>query len=98
MIKTRVPIADVAQAARVSAQTGSRVVNGKGDISSGTRQFVTEVIERLGYRPSSIARSLATNRTLTFGLVVPDIANPFFAEIARGAEDVARERSYTIFV
>jgi LacI family transcriptional regulator len=74
------------------------VVNGKGEISPATRQIVMEVIERLGYRPSAIARSLATNRTSTLGLVVPDIANPFFPEIVRGAEDTARQRGYTIFV
>lgn len=98
MTQSRVTIADVAHAAGVSAQTVSRVINGKGEISSATRQLVNEVIERLGYRPSSIARSLATNRTQTLGLVVPDIANPFFPQIARGAEDVAREHGYTVFV
>lgn len=97
-MKARVTIADVARAAGVSAQTVSRVVNGKGEISPETRQIVTEVIERLGYRPSAIARSLATNRTWTLGLLIPDIANPFFPEIVRGAEDTARQRGYTIFV
>lgn len=97
-MKDRVTIADVAREAGVSAQTVSRVVNDKGEISPATRQIVMEVIERLGYRPSAIARSLATNRTSTLGLVVPDIANPFFPEIVRGAEDTARQRGYTIFV
>jgi LacI family transcriptional regulator len=97
-MKARITIADVAREAGVSAQTVSRVVNDKGEISPATRQIVTDVIERLGYRPSAIARSLATNRTWTLGLVVPDIANPFFPEIVRGAEDAARQRGYTIFV
>ncbi|GAC1642234.1 MAG: LacI family DNA-binding transcriptional regulator [Herpetosiphon sp.] len=91
-------MADVARAAGVSAQTVSRVVNNKGEISSETRQLVMDVIERLGYRPSSIARSLATNRSGSLGLVVPDLANPFFSEIARGAEDVAKAHNYAVFM
>lgn len=94
----RVTIADVAREAGVSTQTVSRVINNKAEISPSTRELVMEVIERLGYRPSSVARSLATNRTLAIGLVVPDIANPFFPEIARGAEDTLRERGYEIFL
>ena len=94
----RITIADVAREAGVSRQTVSRVLNGKGEIRASTRESVTHVIERLGYSPSGIARSLATNKTLTVGLVVPDITNPFFPEIARGVEDVARERGYEMFL
>ena len=71
----KVTIADVARAAGVSSQTVSRVINNKPEISPETRRSVTEVIERLGYRPSSIARSLATRRTNTLGLVLSDIAD-----------------------
>ncbi len=97
-MRSRVTISDVAREAGVSAQTVSRTLNGKGEISPGTRQLVLDVIDRLGYRPSSIARSLATNRTLTLGLVVPDIANPFFPEVARGIEDVAWEAGYGVIL
>jgi LacI family transcriptional regulator len=95
---SRVTISDVAREAGVSMMTVSRVINDKGEISPSTRQHVMEVIEQLGYRPSSIARGLATQRTGTLGLVVPDIANPFFSEVARGAEDRASAASYNIFV
>ncbi|NLX10698.1 MAG: LacI family transcriptional regulator [Chloroflexi bacterium] len=78
--------------------TVSRVVNNKGEISTTTRQRVQEVIDRLGYRPSHIARSLATDRTATIGLVVPDNANPFFSEIARGVEHLAHEQGYNVFL
>ncbi len=54
-----------------------------------------ETVERLGYRPSGVAHGLATHRTLTIGLVVPDIANPFFAEVSRGAEDTAHVHGYS---
>ena len=94
----RVTIADVAREAGVSQQTVSRVINDKGEISHATRDHVTEVIQRLGYRPSSIARGLATRKTMTLGLVVPDIANPFFAEIVRGADQAAHEAGYSLLL
>jgi LacI family transcriptional regulator len=91
-------MADVAREAKVSVMTVSRVVNDKGEISPATRRRVLEVIERLGYRPSAIARGLATNRTGTLGLVVPDIANPFFSDIARGVEEKAYAAGYNVFL
>ena len=78
--------------------TVSRVVNDKGDVSSATRQRILSIIDRLGYRPSGIARGLATQRTGTLGLVVPDVANTFFATIARGAEHQAYIRGYNVFL
>lgn len=94
----RVTISDVAREAGVSMMTVSRVINDKGEISPATRRRVLDVIERLGYRPSSIARGLATQRTGTLGLVVPDIANPFFSDVARGAEDKACAAGYNVVV
>ncbi|MBN1313772.1 MAG: LacI family DNA-binding transcriptional regulator [Anaerolineae bacterium] len=94
----RVTMADVAREANVSLMTVSRVVNRKEGISEPTAQRVREVIERLGYRPSGIARSLATRRTGTLGLVVPDNANSFFSVLARGAEHVAYQEGYSIFL
>ncbi len=94
----RPTIADVAREAGVSRQTVSRALNNKGEISSDTLHRVREVIERLDYRPSSIARGLATHRTLTIGLVVPDIANPFFADIGRGADDAAHAAGYSLLL
>lgn len=94
----RITIADVAREAGVSLMTVSRVINDKGEISPATRQHVLEVIERLGYRPSGIARGLATRRSGALGLVVPDIANPFFSEVARGVEDRASAGGYNVFV
>jgi LacI family transcriptional regulator len=91
-------MADVAREAGVSAMTVSRVINDKGDVSDATRLRVLRVIERLGYRPSGIARGLATQRTGTFGLVVPDVANPFFADVARGAEEAAYAHGYSVFL
>lgn len=94
----RVTMADVAREAGVSSMTVSRVINNKGDVSAETRQRVHAVIERLGYRPSGIARGLATRRTGTLGLVVPDVANPFFSDVARGVEHVAYAEGYNVFL
>jgi LacI family transcriptional regulator len=94
----RVTMADVAREADVSLMTVSRVVNEKGEVSPTTRQRVLEVIEQLGYRPSAIARGLATQRTGSLGLVMPDVANPFFSDVARGAEHVAYAEGYNIFL
>lgn len=97
-MKSKVTIADVARVARVSTQTVSRVINNKGEISPATRQLVQDVIDQLGYRPNTFARSLVTNRTTTLGLVIPDIGNPAFAEVTRGVEDTARELGYNVFL
>ena len=91
-------MSDVAREAGVSLMTISRVINDKGEVSPATRLRVLGVIDRLGYRPSGIARGLATRRTGTLGLVVPDIANPFFSDVARGAEDRAYAEGYNVFL
>lgn len=96
--KRRVTINDVAQKAQVSAMTVSRVLNNKGEISEATRQHVLEVVDELGYRPSRVARGLATNQTFTIGLVVPNIAHGFFAEIALGAEVTTWEHGYNLIL
>ena len=93
-----VTIADVAREAGVSRQTVSRVLNNKGEIRQETYLRVREVIDRLGYRPSTLARGLATRRTLTIGLIVPDIANPFFADISRGADDAVHEAGFSLLL
>lgn len=91
-------IRDVAERAGVSRQTVSRAINNKGEIGAATRARVLEIARELGYRPSSIARGLKTRRTLTLGLVVPDIANPFFAEVVRGASERAYAADYTVLL
>lgn len=91
-------MADVARAAGVSKQTVSRVVNGKGETSSATEARVLQIIDDLGYRPSGVARSLVTRRTLSLGLIVPNLSNPYYSEIAQGAETAAWELGYSLFL
>lgn len=98
MNRKRVTIQDVAEAAGVSRQTVSRAINELGEISPDTRAQVLRIAEEMGYRPSSIARGLATQHTGTLGLIVPDVANPFFSEVARGAEHQAYAKGYNVFL
>jgi DNA-binding LacI/PurR family transcriptional regulator len=98
MSRRRVTINDVAKLAGVSYQTVSRVINNKPNVSTTTRQRVQEIITETGYRPSPIARSLATARSATIGLVVPDIANLYFSAIARGVEQVAYANNYNVLL
>jgi LacI family transcriptional regulator len=94
----RVTIKDIAKEAGVSPQTVSRAINDKGEISPQTQERILRIAERMGYRPNSIARSLATRRTQNIGLVVPDVVNPFFAGVARGIEDAAHQANYNVFL
>lgn len=91
-----VTLADVARAAGVSAKTVSRVINHNDYVSDETRRQIQQAIEELGYRPNRLARSLASNRSFIIGLTFPDVTNPFFPEIMRGAERIAQEHGYNL--
>ena len=93
---SRRTIADVARAARVHPSTVSRALNDGATLREETRARVLRAARRLDYRPSALARSLRLQRTTTLGMLVPDIANPFFPPIIRGAEDVALSRGYAL--
>ncbi len=84
-----VTLKDVAREAGLNLSTVSRSLTGAYGVHERTRKRVLEIAERLQYRPNRVARGLVTGRSHTFGLVVSDIRNPFFAEVARGAEDAA---------
>lgn len=93
-----VTIYDVAREAGVSMATVSRVVNNNPNVKPQTRKKVFEAIERLGYRPNAVARGLASKKTTTVGVVIPDISNAIFAEVARGIEDIANMYHYNIIL
>ncbi|GIN94029.1 catabolite control protein A [Siminovitchia terrae] len=93
-----ITIYDVAREANVSMATVSRVVNGNPNVKPATRKKVLEVIERLEYRPNAVARGLASKKTTTVGVIIPDIANIFYAELARGIEDIATMYKYNIIL
>ena len=91
-------IYDVARESGVSVFTVSAVVNNKSHVGKKLRERVEEAIRKLNYRPNLIARSLANRRTHTIGMIVPDIANPFFPMVVRGAEDAAQKHGYNLLL
>lgn len=91
-------IYDVAKEAGVSIATVSNAINGKGKISKKRREEIFKVMERLQYKPSVIASALMGKRTFTLGLLIPDVSNPFFAEIARAIEDEAHQTGYSLII
>jgi len=93
----KITIKEIAKLANVSTATVSKVVNHKDDnISEATRQRVLDVIEEHNYVPNRIASSMITKKTHTIGLIIPDITNPFFPEVARGVEDYANKAGYQV--
>jgi LacI family transcriptional regulator len=89
---------DVAQRAGVSVSTVSHVVNNTRAVSADARAQVQQAMAALGYKPNALARSLRRQKTHSIGMIVPDNANPFFAEIARAIEDIGFARSYSIIL
>ncbi|HET9596081.1 MAG TPA: LacI family DNA-binding transcriptional regulator [Anaeromyxobacteraceae bacterium] len=89
---------EVARRARVSTSTVSHVVNGTRFVSPAARDRVQEAIGALGYRPNALARSLRVGQSHTLGLVVPDSANPFFAEVGRAVEQAAFAAGFSVIL
>lgn len=95
----KLTISDIAQMANVSKATVSRVINNKPEgVSKETRDKILKLIEENNFQPSMIARGLVTKKTKSIGLIIPDITNPFFPQLVRGAEDYANKMGYHIFL
>jgi len=93
----KVTMADIAQKAGVSKATVSMVLNKRDEnISSDTRNRILQIANEMNYIPNSLARSLNTKKTETIGIIIPDITNPFFSEMARAIEDVASNLGYNV--
>jgi LacI family transcriptional regulator len=93
-----VTIKAVAERAGVSVATVSRVLNQNPTVAEALAQRVLRAVEETGYRINGIARSLRTGATQTIALLIPDISNPFFAEMARGVEDTAVRARYSVLL
>ena len=93
-----ITIKDVAREAGVSIMTVSRVINNKDYIADSTRKKVQAALDKLNYMPNISARNLVTKKTDFLGLVVPDISNPFFGELVKASEKIAKERGYSIIL
>ena len=89
-------IVDVARAAGVSTATVSRVLNENPRVNRATAVRVKKVLAELGYRPSRAARTMRTQQSRVWALLVPDVRNPFFTDIVRGIEDVAYAAGYAL--
>jgi LacI family transcriptional regulator len=94
----RTTLDDIAQAAGVSKQTVSRALNNKGEIDPETKERILKLAADLRYRPNHLARAFHTQQTRLIGFLVPDIANPFFAEVARGLQDAAIALDYHVII
>jgi DNA-binding LacI/PurR family transcriptional regulator len=97
-VRTTPTIRDVASLAGVSIATVSRVINRPGTTSEATANRVRDAIEKLGFRPSQVGRSLKTARSRTIGLLVPSLANPVFAESSAGVETAAAAAGYSVLL
>ena len=91
-------IYDVAKRAGVSIATVSKVINNTGNMRESTKQRVKKAMEELNYHPNVMASALMGKGTKTLGLLVPDISNPFFSEIAKVIEDRAHEKGYNVII
>ncbi|MDF2926519.1 MAG: transcriptional regulator, LacI family [Paenibacillaceae bacterium] len=89
---------EVAAAAGVSLGTVSNVLNHHPSVTEENRRKVQEAVQRLKYRPNVAARTLKTKTSKSLGLIIPDITNPFYPELARGAEDAAKQFGYSLFL
>ncbi|MEU0385584.1 LacI family DNA-binding transcriptional regulator [Streptomyces chartreusis] len=97
--KRRPTLADVAREVGVSAKTVSRVLNEDGPASAETREQVLAAVAKLGFQPNLMARNIRVGGPdTTIGLVIPDLANPFFGAVARSIEDTVRDRGLTLLM
>ena len=95
---TNVTIKDIARIANVSYATVSRALNDHKDVNEQTKQKILKICNEVGYSPNAIARGLVKQNTYTIGLLVPDITNPYYPEVARGVEDEASKEDYNVFL
>ncbi|MFC1959537.1 LacI family DNA-binding transcriptional regulator [Chloroflexota bacterium] len=98
MARKKVTIQDISLESGVSPSTVSRVLTGKAPVSQEKREAVQLAIKQLNYRPNHLARSLKTNTTFSVGLLLNDIANPFYSAIVRGVEEEANRQGYSVIL
>lgn len=94
----KVTIVQIAQLAGVSVSTVSRVINNKGLVNQATRERVQAVIDRMNYTPNKLAQGLVNSQSLTIGLIIPNITNPFNAALIQGVEAVLTRHGYSMFL
>lgn len=98
MKKSMTTLKDIALRADVSIATVSYVLNGTGSVSAEVAERILDAVDELGYRPNRSARALRTGKSRTLGLVLPDLTNPFFPELAQAVERAARLQNYAVIL
>ncbi|WP_105957199.1 catabolite control protein A [Apilactobacillus quenuiae] len=98
MNKQNITIYDVARESNVSMATVSRVLNGNSNVRPATKSKVMNVINKMEYRPNAVARGLASKKTTTVGVIIPDVTDEYFASLARGIDDIASMYKYNIIL
>lgn len=94
----KLTIIDIARLSGVSKSTVSRVLSGRSNVSGKARERVLEVVQSSGFRRNELARSLRSGRTGMIGLLIPDISNPFWADVARGVQDSAETDDMSLLI
>lgn len=95
----KITIADIAERAGVSKATVSRVLNNRPEgVGAQTRQRIQDILAETGFQPSGVARGLATGKSRTVGLIIPNIANPYFPMLVRGVEEALNESGYSLLL
>ena len=95
----KITIADIAEKAGVSKATVSRVLNNRPEgVGAETRARIQQIVSDTGFQPSGVARGLATGKSRSVGLIIPDIANPFHPLLVRGVEDALSQSGYSLFL
>ncbi|MDU1265077.1 MAG: LacI family DNA-binding transcriptional regulator, partial [Peptostreptococcus sp.] len=98
VIKKPTTIKDVAREAGVSISTVSRVINDSKPVTNEVKQRVLDVIKETGYVPNPLARSLVTKKSQLIGVIVPEVTDPFAAEILNGIEEISKMYNYDILL
>lgn len=98
LVRRPVTVVDVARAAQVSKATAARTLGGYGSVSAAVRQRVVEAARRLDYRPNELARTMATGRSGTIGVIIGAIENPFFGLAVRGISDLSAEAGFDVIL
>jgi len=95
----KITIADIARKAGVSKATVSRVLNNRPEgVGPETRQRIQDIVRETGFQPNSLARCLATGKSASVGVIIPDIVNPYYSLLVRGAEDTLKKAGYSLFL
>jgi LacI family transcriptional regulator len=95
----KITIADIAEKAGVSKATVSRVLNNRPEgVGTETRQRIQQIMQETGFQPSGLARCLVTGKSASVGVIIPDIVNPYYSMLVRGAEDTLKRAGYSLFL